>query len=296
MINLLQLIISGILVGSIYGLIAMGFVIVYRSGRIFNMAYGQFSVVGAFMAWTFIGSPGAPRLSFPLAIILTLLFSIVFGLFVERILFRRMIGRPLFATFIMTLGLLAILNSAVMIIWGPKTYILAQTLPRGPLSLGSISLQKEYIWAFIVSVVVVIAFFFFFRRTRLGLAIRAAYNNQVAARCLGVSARLNSQIAWALCSLLATVGGILIASVQGVSTQLSDLVMVVLVVVLVGGMDSLVGCIFGGLLLAVGENLANYYLGSYVPGIGSIFGIVMILLVLLFRPNGLFGSKPVERV
>jgi branched-chain amino acid transport system permease protein len=296
MINLLQLIISGILVGSIYGLIAMGFVIVYRSGRIFNMAYGQFSVVGAFIAWTFIGSPGAPRLSFPLAIILTLLFSIVFGLFVERILFRRMIGRPLFATFIMTLGLLAILNSAVMIIWGPKTYILAQTLPRGPLSLGSISLQKEYIWAFIVSVVVVIAFFVFFRRTRLGLAIRAAYNNQVAARCLGVSARLNSQIAWALCSLLATVGGILIASVQGVSTQLSDLVMVVLVVVLVGGMDSLVGCIFGGLLLAVGENLANYYLGSYVPGIGSIFGIVMILLVLLFRPNGLFGSKPVERV
>jgi branched-chain amino acid transport system permease protein len=296
MINLLQLIISGILVGSIYGLIAMGFVIVYRSGRIFNMAYGQFAVVGAFMAWTFIGSPGAPRLPFPLAIILTLLFSIVFGLFIERILFRRMIGRPLFATFILTLGLLAILNSLVMIIWGPKTYILAQTLPRGPLSLGGISLQKEYVWAFIVAVVVVIAFFVFFRRTRLGLAIRAAYNNQVAARCLGVSARLNSQIAWALCSLLATVGGILIASVQGVSPQLSDLVMVVLVVVLIGGMDSLVGCIFGGLLLAIGENLANYYLGSYMPGIGSIFGIVLILLVLLFRPNGLFGSKPVERV
>jgi branched-chain amino acid transport system permease protein len=296
MLTLLQLIISGILVGSIYGLIAMGFVIVYRSGKVFNMAYGQFAVVGAFMAWTFLGSPDAPRLPFPLAIFLTLLFAVVFGLFIERVLFRRMIGRPLFASFILTLGLLAILNSTVMIIWGPKTYILAQTLPRGLLNFGGISLQKEYVWTFFIAIAVMIAFFIFFRRTRLGLAIRAAYNNQVAARCLGVSATLNSQIAWVLCSLLATLGGILIASVQGVSTQLSDLVMVVLVVVLIGGMDSLVGCIFGGLLLAIGENLANYYLSSYLPGVGSIFGIVMILLILLFRPNGLFGGKPVERV
>ncbi len=296
MITLVQLIISGILVGSIYGLIAMGFVIVYRSSKVFNMAYGQFAVVGAFVAWTFIGSPEAPRLPFPLAIFLTLLFAVVFGLFIERVLFRRMIGRPLFTSFILTLGLLAVLNSAVMIIWGPKTYILSQTFPRGTLNLGSISLQTEYVWAFFIAIAAVIAFFIFFRRTKLGLAIRAAYNNQVAARCLGVSARLNSQIAWVLCSLLATLGGILIATVQGAGTHLSDLVMVVLVVVLIGGMDSLVGCIFGGLLLAIGENLASYYLGSYLPGVGGIFGIVLILLVLLVRPNGLFGSKPVERV
>jgi branched-chain amino acid transport system permease protein len=296
MITFLQLIISGILVGGIYGLIAMGFVVVYRSGKVFNMAYGQFAVVGAFMAWTFIGSPEAPRLPFPLAFFLTLLFAVAFGLFVERVFFRRMIGRPLFASFILTLGLLAILNSAVMLIWGPKTYILAQGLPKGALNLGSLSLQKEYVFAFFIAVVAVTAFFIFFKRTRLGLAIRAAYNNQVAARCLGVSARLNSQIAWVLCSLLATLGGILIATVQGVGAQMSELVMVVLVVVLIGGMDSLVGCIFGGLLLAIGENLASYYLGTYLPGVGSIFGIVMILLILLIRPNGLFGSKPVERV
>ena len=296
MTNLIQLIVTGTLVGSIYGLIAMGFVIVYRSGRVFNMAYGQFATVGAFMAWTFIGSPNAPRLPFALAIFLTLLFSIAFGLFIERTLFRRMIGRPLFTTFILTLGLWAILNSVVMIIWGPQTYVYAQTLPRGPLSLWGISVQKEHLWAFLIALVAVIAFFFFFRGTKLGLAIRAAYNNQVAARCLGVSAKLNSQVAWVLCSILATIGGILIASIRGVSPQLSDLVMVVLVVVLIGGMDSLVGCIFGGLLLAIGENLANYYLSSYLPGVGQIFGIVLILFVLIIRPNGLLGSKPIERV
>ncbi len=295
-LNLTQLIVSGILVGSIYGLIAMGFVIVYRSNRVFNMAYGQFAAIGAFMAWTFLGSPNAPRFPLGLAIIFSLLFAVVFGLFIERVFFRRMIGRPLFTSFILSLGLWAILNSATMIIWGPQTYVYSQTIPRQPLYLGAISIQQEYLWTFFIALLAVTAFFFFFRNTKLGLAIRAAYNNQVAARCLGVSAKLNSQVTWVLCSLLATIGGILIATVRGVSTQLSDLVMVVLVVVLIGGMDSLAGCILGGLVLAIGENLANYYLSSFLPGIGQIFGIILILLVLLARPNGLLGSKPVERV
>ena len=112
---ILQLLLSGILVGSVYGLIAMGFVIVYRSSRVFNMAYGQFAVLGAFVAWTFIGSPGAPRMPFPLAIFLTLLFAVAFGLAVERFLFRRMIARPIFSSFIMTLGLLAILNGVISV-------------------------------------------------------------------------------------------------------------------------------------------------------------------------------------
>jgi branched-chain amino acid transport system permease protein len=293
---LLQLILSGLLVGGVYGLIAMGFVIVYRSGRVFNMAYGQFAVLGAFMFWTFIGSPDSPRLNLPLAIFLTILFSIAFGLFIERVIFRRMIGKPVFTSFIITLGLLAILNSIVGIIWGPRTLVFARTIPTGPVNFAGISLSQEYIWTFIIALIIMGAFVFFFHRTKLGLAIRAAYDNQTAARCLGVSATFNSQIAWVLCTLLATMGGVLIATVQGASTLLSELVMVVLVVVLIGGLDSLAGCIVGGLTLAIGENLANYYLSPYVPGIGSIFGVVLILLILLFRPNGIFSAKPVERI
>jgi len=293
---LLQLILSGLLVGGVYGLIAMGFVIIYRSGHIFNMAYGQFAVLGAFMFWTFIGSPGAPRLPLPLAFFRTLLFSVAFGLLIERVVFRHMIGKPVFTSFIITLGLLAILNSVVMISWGPQTQVFARTIPTGPVTFGGISLSKEYIWTFFIALIIMGAFMFFFRRTRLGLAIRAAYNNQVAARCLGVSAKTNSQLAWVICSLLATLGGVLIATVQGASTLLSELVMVVLVVVLIGGLDSLAGCIAGGLVLAIGENLANYYLSHYLPGIGSIFGVLLILAILLLRPNGIFGAKPVERV
>ncbi|MFH1775839.1 MAG: branched-chain amino acid ABC transporter permease [Chloroflexota bacterium] len=293
---LLQLILSGILVGSVYGLIALGFVITYRSAHVFNIAYGQFAVLGAFLAWTFIGSPNAPRLPLPLALLLTLISAIVFGLAVERLLFRRMIGRPLFATFILTLGLMAILHSAVMTIWGPKTLALATTLPKGPVNLGAIVLSKEYIASFILAVIALIVFVLFFRRTKLGLAMRAAYDNQAAARCLGVSAELNSQIAWVMCTVIATVGGILIASVGGVSMTLSELVMVVLAVVLIGGLDSLIGCIVGGLILAIGQNLAGYYISPYLPGFETIFGMMIILLVLLIRPSGLFGTKPIERV
>lgn len=293
---LLQLILSGVLVGSVYGFVAMGFVITYRSTQVFNMSYGQFAVLGAFIAWTFIGSPEAPRLPLPIALFLTLITAIVFGLAVERLFFRHMIGRPLFATFMLTLGLLAILHSVVMIAWGPKTLALAATLPKGPVSLGNVVLAKEYIWSFCLAVVATLAFAFFSRRTKLGLAMRAAYDNQVAARCLGVSSELNSQIAWAMCAVIATIGGILIAIVSGISLRLSELVMVVLAVVLIGGLDSFIGCICGGLVLAIGANLVGYYLSPHLPGIETIFSMILILLVLLIRPSGLFGTKPIERV
>ncbi len=294
--TLFQLILTGILVGGVYGLIAMGFVVVYRSGQVFNMAYGQFAVVGAYMAWTFLGSPTDPRLPIPLAILCTLLFAVVFGLFIERVIFRHMIGKPVFTSFILTLGLLALLNSVVMIAWGPSTQTMVKTVPTGAVNFAGISLAQEYIWTFAIAIVIMAIFIYFFQRTRLGLAIRASHNNQVAARCLGVSAKLNAQIAWIACTVLATMGGILIGTVQGVSSNLSALVMVVLVVVLLGGMDSILGCIVGGLILAIGENLSSYYLSPYLPGIDSVFGVILILLILMFRPNGMFGSKPVERV
>lgn len=293
---LLQLVVSGVLVGSVYGLTAMGFVITYRSARVFNIAYGQFAVLGAFLAWTFLGSPQSPRLPLPLAMVLTLLAVVAFGLAVERILFRRMIGRPLFTTFILSLGLLATLYGVIMIAWGPSTKMLATTVPTGPVSMGRLVVSQEYVWSFVIALVVTLAFTVFFRFTRFGLAMRATYDSQVAARCLGVSARLNSQVTWVLSALIATIGGILMATVSGVSIGLSELVMVVLAVVLIGGLDSLVGAVLGGLILAVGTNLTSYYLSPLLPGVDSIFSMVLILVVLLIRPSGILGARPIERV
>ena len=296
MINLTQLIISGIMVGAVYGLVGMGFVMIYRGARVFNMAYGQFAVIGAYIAWTFLGSPSAPRLPLPLALFLTFICAAAFGLVIEHFLFRRMIGRPLFATFILSLGLWAILYGIALLIWGPEPRVFAYSLPRGPVNLGDIVLAKEYIWSFGLAVVILIAFVFFFRNTKLGLSMRASYDHEVAARCLGVNAGLNSKVAWVLCALLATLGGFVIASARGVSIYLGDLVMVVLAVALMGGLDSLIGCVIGGLILAICENLAGYYLNAALPGIGGLAGMILILVVLLARPRGLFGAKSIERV
>jgi branched-chain amino acid transport system permease protein len=295
MTTFLQLVVSGTLVGGLYGLIAMGFVITYRSGNVFNMAYGQFAALGAFMAWTFLGSPSTPRLPIPFALFLTLLFAISFGLFVERVFFRKLSGRPVFAAFILSLGLLALLTGAVLGIWGPS-HLALKLLPQGAIYLGDLTLAQEHVWACGVALVTLSVLAAFFRWTRLGLAIRAAHDNQVAAQCLGISARLNAQIAWVISTIIATIGGVLIASVVGVSGMLGELALAVLAVVLLGGMESLLGCIAGGLILTVGGNLTSYYLGTVLPGIGEIFGLILILVILIFRPSGLFGARPVERV
>ncbi|MFC1919162.1 branched-chain amino acid ABC transporter permease [Chloroflexota bacterium] len=290
---LLQLILSGALVGGVYGLVAMGFVITYRSAGVFNIAYGQFAVIGAFMAWTFIGSPSSPRLSLPLAYVLTIIAAIIFGLIVERVLFRHMIGKPIFATFMLTLGMLAVLHSVVMLVWGPRTTAIATAIPKGPVEFAGVVLAQEYLWSFAIAIILGLTLILFFRNTRLGLAMRAAYEDQVAARCLGVSAAVNAKIAWVMSAVIATIGGILIASVSGISMMLSEMVLLVLAVALIGGLDSITGCILGGLIIAIGHNLTSYYLGPLFPGIDSM---ILILVILLVRPTGLLGIRPIERV
>ncbi|MBT3362742.1 MAG: branched-chain amino acid ABC transporter permease [Chloroflexi bacterium] len=304
MTTFLQLVLTGILVGGVYSFIGMGFVITYRSTKVFNIAYGQFAYIGALIAWSFIGSPLEPRFPLPLAFLLTFLSVIAFGLLVERLLFRRVIGKPLFVSFILSLGLLALLRGMIVLIWGLQAKTLAPTIPQiqGPegiitsYNLGNIALPINLVWSFVVAVLAALAFLVFFKKTKLGLAMRAIYDNQIAARCLGVSARLNSQIAWVLCALIATAGGFLMATTIGVSILLSELVLVILAVVLIGGIDSLLGCVIGGLLLSVGKNLLIYYLPDSWSGVEGVFSMLLIMLVLLIRPYGIMGTKPIERV
>jgi branched-chain amino acid transport system permease protein len=292
----LQLILSGVLLGGVYGLIAMGFVITYRSAGVFNIAYGQFAVMGAFAAWVFLGSPAARRLPYFPGLLLTFVAAVVFALLLERLVFRRMIGKPVVASFMLTLGLLALLHSVVMLVWGAKTTALASPIPQGPFRIGALVLSKEYLLSFVLALILAAGLWVFFRYTRLGLAMRAAYEDQIAARCLGVKAKRIAQLAWVLSTVIATAGGIIIASVIGVSLLLSELVMVVLAVVLIGGLDSLFGCLVGGMILAVSQNLLSYYVNPHLPGVDGIVSMVLILLILLIRPSGLFGTKPIERV
>lgn len=291
-----NLLLSGVLVGGVYGMVALGFVLVYKSSRTINIAYGQFALLGAYMAWTFLGSEANPRLPVGLGLFLTLIFAVVFGLVVERVLFRRLLGHELHVGFMLTLGLMGLLDGLVFVIWGFDSKAMASVFPSGTLHLGSMVFRKEYLTSFIAAMVFLACFGYFFRRTKLGLAMRAAVDNPSAAQSVGVSLALNSQIAWVLCSLVATLGGILLATVFGVSHGLSGMVMIALAICIMGGLDSIGGAIAAGLFLGVASNLASYYGESYISGIGSIVPALLILLTLAIRPFGLLGSRPAERI
>jgi branched-chain amino acid transport system permease protein len=291
-----NLVLSGLLIGGVYGMVALGFVVAYKCSRVINIAYGQFAMLGAYVAWTFMGSDISPRLPVGLALFLTFVFAVVFGLVVERVFFRRLLGYELHIGFMLTLGLMGLLDGVTMFTWGFAPQSLVSFLPGGPVHLGSIVLNKQYITSFFVAMVFLGCFLYFFRRTKLGLAMRAAAENQPVAQSLGVSIALNSQVAWVLCSLIATMGGILLATALGVSPGLSGLVMVALAICILGGLDSVGGAIAAGLLLGVASNLASYYGGRLVSGIDTIVPALLIFLTLAIRPFGLFGSRPVERI
>jgi len=291
-----NLVLSGILVGGVYGMIALGFVIVYKSSRTINIAYGQFVMLGAYMGWTFVGSETDPRLPVGLGLFLTLVFAVVFGLVVERLLFRRLLGHEMHVGFMLTLGLMGLLNGLALVIWGFDEKGMAPVLPSGTIHLWSMVFHKEYLASFIAAVVFLACFLYFFRRTKLGLAMRAAVDNPPAAQSLGVSIVLNSQIAWVLCSLIATLGGILLATAFGVGPGLSEMVMIVLSISILGGMDSIAGAVVAGLVLGIASNLAAYYGEAHISGISSIVPALLIILTMAIRPFGLLGSRPAERI
>lgn len=300
MTTFLTLITSGLLVGGVYGMLAQGFVVTYKCVGIFNIAYGQFAALGAFMAWTFMGSEAAPRLPVPVALLFTLLFAVVFGLVLERVIFRRALRfEPqmlMLLGFVLSLGVMGLLEGFTMFAWGSQPRPYPDFMPKGPLELGSVVLYKEYIVSFLVAMVLLLGFLYLFTRTKLGLGLRATSDNQQVAQSVGVNTKQSAQLAWILATVIGTTSGILLGVVFGVSPGLSMLTLTAMAVVILGGVDSFPGAVIGGLVLGTTTNLVDHYLESYMSGIGGIWGPVLIFTVLMIRPTGLLGTKRVERV
>ena len=300
MTTFITLITSGLLVGGVYGMLAQGFVITYKCVGIFNIAYGQFAALGAFMAWTFMGSEAAPRLPVWAALVCTFLFAIAFGLVLERVIFRRALSfEPqmlMLLGFVLSLGLMGLLEGFTMFAWGSQPRPYPDFMPTGPLELGSVVLYKEYIWSCLVAVITLLIFLYLFARTKVGLGLRATSDNQQVAQSVGVNTKQSAQMAWILATIVGTTSGVLLGTVFGVSPGLANLTLVAMAVVILGGVDSFPGAVVGGLILGTSTNLVDHYLESYMSGIGGIWGPICIFLVLMIRPTGLFGARRVERV
>ena len=231
------------------------------------------------------------------ALFMTLVFSAILGLTVERLVVRPLQHAPVISVIMATIGLSSLLAGAVHIIWGhsPKTF--PPVFPTTPINIGGVIVTPVYLWSFIIVLVLLVMFSLFFKYSKLGLAMRAVADDQQAALSMGMSVKFVFALTWAIAAMVAAIGGVLMGNISGVNTTMATIGLTVLPVVILGGLDSVVGAIVGGFIIGVLQNMVGGYLDPFVGGgLKEMMPFVVVLLILMLKPHGLFGSRGIERV
>ena len=288
------LISNGILIGLMYSLIALGFVLVYKATDAINFAQGEFVMIAGFAAAASLGAYGAPLW---LAVAAALAGMIAFGFGLERVVLRRLIGRPIIAVVMATIGLAAILRGVGPLAWGAETKPLPLPIRDEPFVIGPLFIPPIQVLGAIVSIIFLAAFGWFFLRSRKGIAMRAVADSQQVAMSMGINVERYFALAWAMTGVVSALGGIIWGALLGVDVFLSLVGFKVFPVVILGGLDSIPGAILGGLIIGLVENMAAGYIDPYVGGGTKDFApYVVMILALMFRPYGIFGKRIIERV
>ena len=291
----LQLVLSGLVVGSIYALVGLGFVIIYKSSSILNFAQGEFLMLGAYVCVAIFSTAKVP---FLVAFVLTLCFSALLGVALERVLLRPMIGEPVISVIMLTLGLASVLKALVQGIWGTDTRPYPELFPTTPVQIGPLPVSQGYLYS-VASVLVLLALFsVFFKYSRAGIAMRATAFSQQVALSMGISVKRIFAIAWSIAAVVSAVGGVLLGGVRGgVDGAFALFGLKVIPVVILGGLDSIAGAIVGGVVMGVLENLAGGYLDPILGGgVKEVAPFVALVAILTVKPYGLFGKVKIERV
>jgi branched-chain amino acid transport system permease protein len=285
---------TGIMVGGIYALVALGWVLIYKCSGVLNLAMGELTIIGAYVSYTFhsVGIPFVP------AVLLTLMVGIVLGILTERIFLDKLIGEPILAVIMVTVGLSFFLKGLVGYIWQNDTRVFTPPVfSIKPISVGFLQISPVYLWSFILSIVLLIIFVCFFKYTRWGLSMQATADDETAALSLGVSARFVYAAAWAIAFMSAGVGGALLGNINGINVSVGYLGLLVLPAVVLGGLNSVPGAIVGGILIGLLQNFSGTYLDQYFPGgVKEIVPFAFMAVFLLFKPYGLWGWERIERV
>ncbi len=287
-------VVTGFMVGGIYALIALGWTIIYKCSGVLNLAMGELTLIGAYVSLSFYQWTG----NFLLSLFLTLIVGIVLGMMTERVFLDKMIGEPVLAVIMVTVGLSFFFRGVVELIWGTDT--LAFTPPvfaLKPYVFGSIIIGRVYLWSFVAAIILLVVFVAFFQYTRWGLSMQATSDDEMAALSLGISARFVYAASWAIAFMAAGVGGCLLGNINGINISVGYLGLLVLPAVVLGGLNSVPGAIVGGLVIGVLQNLSGAYLDQFFPGgVKDIAPFVFMVIILLFRPYGLWGWERIERV
>ena len=290
----LMTLITGILVGGIYALVALGWVLIYKCSGVLNLAMGELTLIGAYVALTFY-EMGFP---FVLAVILTLLVGIALGFLTERIFLDKLIGEPILTVIMVTVGLSFFFKGMVEFFWGTDTRVFTPAVfAIKPITIGYLKISPVYLWSFILAIVLLVVFVAFFKYTRWGLSMQATADDETAALSLGVSARFVYAAAWSIAFMSAGVGGALLGNINGINISVGHLGLLVLPAVVLGGLNSVPGAIVGGIVIGVLQNFSGAYLDRYFPGgVKEVMPFAVMVLFLLFKPYGLWGWERIERV
>lgn len=285
---------TGIMVGSIYALVALGWVLIYKCSGVLNLAMGEMTLIGAYISLSFY-SMGVP---FLLALLLSLLIGLILGILTERIFLDRLIGQPVLTVIMVTVGLSFFFKGTLEFIWGTDTRVFTPPVfSIEPIRWGPLVIGQAYLWSFIAAIVLLVIFVCFFKYTRWGLAMQATADDEMAALSLGVSARFVYAAAWAMAFMSAGVGGTLLGNINGLNISVGYLGLLVLPAVVLGGMNSVPGAIAGGIIIGILQNFCGAYLDRYFPGgIKEIAPFMFMVIFLLFKPHGLWGWERIERV
>ncbi len=290
----IQLVVQGLVTGSVYALVALGFVLIYKATGVINFAQGEFVLVGAYVCLWIVTAHHVP---FWAAFLLTLAFSIALGLAVERVILRPMIGEPVISVIMVTIGLSLVLKSIVSGIWGTDIMVFPQVFPQQPVHFRGIVVDAIYLWTMGFAVFFLTVFALFFKYTSIGVAMRATADDQQAAQSMGISIKKVFAISWCVAAVVSAVGGILIGNINGVNITLSSFGLKVFPAVILGGLDSIPGAILGGFIIGILENLSGGYLDHFFGGgVKEVAPFVFLVIILMIKPYGLFGTEEIERV
>ncbi|HWB47124.1 MAG TPA: branched-chain amino acid ABC transporter permease [Hyphomicrobiaceae bacterium] len=288
------LLVNGLSIGMLYALIALGFVLVYKATDAINFAQGEFVMLAGFVAALVLGIEGVPAV---VGVAAAVAVMILFSFALERIVLRPLLGRPIIAVIMATIGLGAMLRGLPPITVGGETRAISLGIGDTPIQIWSATLPPIQVLGVVVTLAFLGLFTWFFMKSRMGIAMRAVADNQQVAMAMGINVERYFALAWGMAGVVSAFGGVIWGSMLGVDVHLALVGLKVFPVVILGGLDSIIGAVVGGLIVGVVESFAAGYLDPYVGGGTKDFApYVLMIIALMFRPYGLFGTHKIERV
>src|SRR6266852_2609669 len=285
---------NGVMIGLMYALIALGFVLIYKATDAINFAQGEFVMFAGFLT---AGAAEIAGFPFWASALLAVGGMIALGFGLERVVLRPMIGRPVIAVVMATIGLAAVLRGTATMAFGAGTRVIDMPVSDEPFQLGPVMLPPIQLVGASVSLVFLAGFTWFFLKSRTGIAMRAVADSQQVSMAVGINVRRYFALAWAMAGVVSALGGVVWGAMLGVDNQLALVGLKVFPVVILGGLDSIIGAVVGGLIVGVVENLAAGYLDPYVGGGTKDFvPYILMIAALMLRPYGIFGRRLIERV